>query len=350
MRMIKYYKMKYETFRNTKRQLCILCPLFIALIFLGSCSKDDTDTDPIGNWFKVSDFEGVPRTDAVAFTIGDKAYLATGYDGEDRYNDLWEYDSEKDFWQQKSQFPGLARNGAVAFGTENKGYIGTGYDGYEKLKDFWEYDPISNEWTQKADFAGSARYGAVSFSIANKGYIGTGYDGNTLKDFWQYNPESDAWTQIVSIGGSKRRDAVSFVINGMAYVGTGLNNGSYISDFWAYDPSKEAWTQKRNLANTSEDAYDDDYNIIGINGAAFTFGARAYVACSGQGTVSNEIWEYEPSTDLWEKKTSFEGSGRIEAVGFSVNNKGFIATGRNSSYYFDDIWEFRPDETYNAYD
>ncbi|MFN8256614.1 MAG: kelch repeat-containing protein [Bacteroidales bacterium] len=326
--------------------LFLLLNTFCTVLFFNSCEKDE-DTELIGDWAKASDFEGIPRTDAVGFTIGDKAYLGTGYDGDERLNDFWEYDPERDFWQQKADLPGSGRNGAVGFGTESKGYIGTGYDGSEKLDDFWEYDPTSNAWLKKADFEGGARYGSVGFAIEGIGYIGTGYDGNTLKDFWKYNPETDEWTQIVSIGGSKRRDATAFVIDNKAYVFTGVNNGSYVSDFWCYDPSAETWTEKREIENASDDDYDDEYDITGINAVGFSIGLMGYVATGGQGSVGNSVWEYDPLTDLWQKKTNFEGSARTEAVAFTVNNRGFIATGRNSSYYFDDIWEFKPNDTYS---
>jgi N-acetylneuraminic acid mutarotase len=273
-----------------------------------------------------------------------------GYDGDDRLNDIWEYDPARDYWIQKADFPGNARNGAVAFSTSTKGYVGTGYDGYDKLSDFWEYDPQSNAWTQVADFAGSARYGAVAFSVDNKGYVGTGYDGNYLKDLWMYDPGTDTWSQMVSVGGSKRRDAVAFVINGKGYICTGINNGTYETDFWEYDPGTDLWTRKRDIANVSSDNYDDDYNIARTNAVAFSAGGLGFVVTGGKGAVSVDTWAYDPGTDLWEEKTSLEGSTRMEAVAFTLANKGYVMTGRSSTYYFDDIWCFYPDDELNEDD
>ena len=108
----------------------------MAVIIWGCESDDDSDSDYVGNWIELSDFEGLPRTDAVAFTIGNKAYLGTGYDGTDRLKDFWEYDPLVNQWTKKTDFPGAARNGAVGFGTNSKGYIGTGFDGVDKLNDF----------------------------------------------------------------------------------------------------------------------------------------------------------------------------------------------------------------------
>jgi len=317
----------------------------ILLLLVSGCGGDggDEDEELIGNWIELSDFEGVPRSDAVAFSIGNKAYVGTGYDGSDRLNDFWEYDSQLNNWTRKADFPGAPRNGAVGFGTDTKGYIGTGYSGVNRLKDFWEYDPTTNTWRQIADFGGTARYGAVAFAINNKGYVGTGDDGNFLKDFWEYDPATDQWTQKLSLGGAKRRDAVAFVIEGNGYVCTGINNGVYEADCWEYDPVAAQWNKKRSIADNSDEDYDDAYtNIVGINKVAFSTNGKGYVATGGASTVGTIVWEYNPTSDLWGQKTSLEASGRIEAVGFAVGDWGYITTGRNSSYYFDDLWGFEP--------
>ncbi len=317
----------------------------VALLWISGCGSDNNnDDDLIGNWIELSDFEGVPRSDAVAFCIGNKAYIGTGYDGSDRLNDFWEYDPQLNNWTRKADFPGVPRNGAVGFGTDTKGYIGTGYNGANRLKDFWEYDPAANTWLQIADFGGTARYGAIAFAIDNKGYVGTGDDENFLKDFWKYDPLTNQWTQILSLGGAKRRDATAFVIQGKGYICTGVNNGVYEDDFWQYDPTTEQWTRKRDIAdNNDEENYDDDYaSIVGINKAAFSINGKGYVVTGGAGTVGTTVWEYDPVSDLWEQKTSLEASSRIEAVAFSIGDLGYLATGRSSSYYFDDLWGFQP--------
>ena len=62
-------------------------------------------------------------------------------------------------------------------------------------------------------------------------------------------------------GGQKRQGATAFVIDGKAYVCGGQNNNSDVSDFWRFDPSAATpWTQLRDIANTSDDDYDDDYD------------------------------------------------------------------------------------------
>jgi N-acetylneuraminic acid mutarotase len=324
----------------------VITAVFMALALLAAGCEDDETV--YGDWVKSSDFDGVARGDGVAFSIGDKGYVCGGYDGKNRLNDLWEYNSEQDYWTQKADFPGVGRTTATAFALDNKGYVGTGYDGDTYLNDFWQYDPSANSWTRKADYAGSARSGAISFGIAGYGYLGTGYDGNFLKDMWKYDPSGDSWTQIVSVGGSKRNNATAFVSGNYAYVVCGVNNGSYITDFWKFDPSAGSWTELRAIANKSDDDYDDDYNIARANALALIIGSRIFITCGESGSLRSDTWEYYPSSDLWEETSAFEGTSRTGAVTIHTDSRAFVLTGRSSTFRFDDMWEFLPDQEYDT--
>ena len=333
---------EYSTWTITVFFLC----LAFLLPSLPACKNSSTSSsDVYGDWIRLSDFEGLPRSSAVSFVIGTKAYVATGYDGKDRLNDFWEYDQQTNNWKRKADFPGVARNGAVGFSIGSKGYVGTGYDGSQRLKDFYQYDPATDTWTRIADFGGTARYEAVAFSIGSKGYVATGDDGNFQKDLWEYDPAANSWTQKVSLGGAKRRGAIAMVIDGKAYVCTGINNGVYENDLWQYDPSTDQWSKKRSIANVSDESYDNDYSdITGMNKVAFSINGKGYIATGGAGSAGTSVWEYDPVSDLWNKKTSFESTGRTEAVGFSIGDYGYVTTGMNSGYYFDDLWGFKPND------
>ncbi len=328
----------------------------LAFLMAFTACDDDDDDDYIGNWTEKSSLDGVPRYDAVGFSIGDNGYVGMGWGEDERLADVWEYDASLDTWFQKADFPGGARNGSVAFAVGTKAYVGLGYDGLERKNDFYVFDPDANTWDAIADFAGSARYGSIAMAIGDYGYVGAGYDGNYLKDFWKYDPSTDSWTQQVSIGGNKRRDAAAFVIDGYGYVVTGVNNGVYDDDLYRFDPDGGdagigAWTKMRDIADNSDDDYDDDYtSITGVNKAAFAVGGKGYLVAGGQSAVTGYVWEYDPTTDLWERKTSLEGTDRTEAVAFVVNEVPYVTTGRSSSSYFDDIWLFEPDEEYDEYD
>jgi N-acetylneuraminic acid mutarotase len=314
-----------------------------AVFITQGCDPTEDSTDElIGNWKKSSDFDGNARSEAVVFTIGDSVYLATGTTDRDRFKDLWVYSLSRQYWSQRADLPGAARNSAVGFAINGKGYIGTGYDGSVRLNDFWQYEPTTNAWIQKADFPGSGRYDAVGFAVSNKGYISCGFDGNYLKDVYQYDPGSNSWTQKASLGGSKRSAATTFILNDKVYVCSGNNNGTSLNDLWMYDAVADTWTEKRKISNVSDEEYDDDYTIQRSNAVAFTIGNFAYVSCGENSSFISTTWQYDPSTDLWTAKTGFEGSARVGAAAFTLNNRGFVLSGRSGSLSFDNMYEFDP--------
>ncbi len=329
----------------------IFCVLFSLSAIFNSCKKTN---DQAGNWIKLSNFSGAGRSEAVTFVIGDFAYLTNGIDiNFNRYNDLWQFDPVKGIWIQEANFPGNSRNSAIGMTIGNQGYLGTGYDGTNLLKDFWQYDPSTNSWTRKADFAGTARYDAVAFSIKNYGYVATGFDTSSLKDCWQYDPSLDLWKQRADLKGNPRLDAVTFVYNNQAYIVTGRNNASLVYDFWKFDPSQpdsSAWIQLRDIDDRNASSYDHDYTtILRTNAVAFVIlntksGDKAYITTGSYdfNTLYKLTWSYDFAKDLWNEVTPFEGVAREGAVGFSVQNRGFVGTGRNANSTFMDIEEYHP--------
>ena len=347
---------KTEIMQRYFYRMMLAAAMLSCAAVISGCSNDDEEEELVGNWVKVSDFDGVARCSAVTFTVDNTVYVAAGGYGGYKYRlkDLWRYNEDSGTWTQMASMPdeASARTYAVAFATEKYGYVGLGYDGDSYLRDFWRYDPSSDSWKKMNDFGGSARRAAVAFNVDGVGYVGCGYDGNHLKDFWRYDEGTDTWVSITSIGGSKRIGASAFVLNGIAYVVGGENNSNVVTDFWAFDPATESWTEKRELANTSDDDYDDDYSSIARSyGVAFTMNGLGYFTCGeNAGSGATSTWEYNPSTDLWTERTACEAGTRSEAVGFSLNNRGFVLTGKSGTYQYDDMWEFFPMDEYDDAD
>ncbi|RYY57020.1 MAG: galactose oxidase [Chitinophagaceae bacterium] len=321
-----------------------------ATLTIGCTKSTDSDDDLIGNWKRIDDFEGLARSEAVSFTIGEYGYVSTGVASTDRFRDIWQYNTGLRYWTQKADLPGAARSSAVAFAIGEKGYVGTGYDGSANLKDLWEFDPTANQWYQKADFPGSARYDAIGFAVNGKGYIGCGYDGNYLKDFYEFTPgvtgaDAGSWAQKASVGGSKRSAAVTFVYNNAAYVMGGNNNGEVQSDLWVYDQAANTWAEKRKIYNYSDETYDDDYGTIPRqNGVAFNIGSYIYISGGEYSSITPTTWRYNPADDSWLEKTAFEGTSRTGAVALSLSGRGFVLTGRSGSLVMDNAYELLPDD------
>lgn len=331
--------------KRMRHRFKLMSVLSVTILFFVCCSNDGDDEEDLGNWINRSVFDGSPRSGTSGFTIGSIGYVAVGYDGDDYLNSVWAYDMDGNFWSQKADFPGAARNAAVGFEIEGTGYVGSGYDGLDELGDFYSYNPSSNTWTEIAELPSTTRRGAVAFGINGFGYFGTGYDGeNDRKDFWKYDPATDTWAELVGFGGDKRRAATTFIIGDQVYLGTGVSNGSYLDDFWVFDSTSESWTKKLDLDE------EDDYTITRSNAVGFALNGYGYIACGDSSGALTSVWEYDPSSDTWEVKTSFEGSSRQDPIVFSNSSKAFVGLGRTGSLYLDDFDEFFPFEEYDEDD
>lgn len=108
----------------------------VAACILPSCSIDDEE-DLVGNWVKVSDFDGVSRRSAVTFTAGGQVYVATG-GYKYRLNDLWMFNPDTETWTEKREisnvsdddydddYSTIARSYGVAFTMYGLGYLTCG--------------------------------------------------------------------------------------------------------------------------------------------------------------------------------------------------------------------------------
>ena len=100
----------------------------------------------------------------------------------------------------------------------------------------------------------------------------------------------------------------------------------------------------RDIADTADESYDDEYNIVRTKASAFVIDGAVYLACGESGGIRSDTWKYYPTTDLWENVAKFKGSARTVAASFSNGERGFVVTGKSSTYRFDDIWELHPYE------
>ena len=269
-------------------------------------------------WAQEANFGGTGRQGAVGFSIGNKGYIGTGYDGISLRNDFWEYDPATNVWTQKANFAGTPRYIASGFGIGDLGYLGLG-QGIDGLKnDFWEYNPNTNMWTQRANFAGSSRGLAIGFAIGESGYIAGGQDAvNDRNDFWEYSTLTDSWTQKANVWPAPVAFAVGFGIGSKGYVGTGSGGGGTGNEFREYDPQTNTWTSKANFGGTAR------HSAIGMR-----IGDKGYIGTGQDGSgFVNDFWEYDPELNTWSRKANFGGSARIYAVAFGIGEAGFIGTG-----------------------
>lgn len=145
-----------------------------------------------------SPFPGDKRTGAVAFVLANQFYVATGTNNNANVSDVYAYNPQNDAWTMKHYLRtvstatenydnlAVARSQAVAFTVNDKAYITTGGS---TLLSCYEYNAADDTWTLKNPYVGSVRNNAVGFGIGNYGYVGLGYNGsNRFDNFYRFAP------------------------------------------------------------------------------------------------------------------------------------------------------------------
>jgi N-acetylneuraminic acid mutarotase len=230
--------------------------------------------NPAEGWTEAPTFPGAQRAEAVAFVIGDTAYVGTGINTRlrepgatsgDFFCDFYAFTPAKGWWPVDSLPIRLSsgtdcntdngRERAVAFALNGRGYVGSGNSRCGILNDLWMFDPGAAEgkqWSYLTETPGSARKGAVAFTIAERqtAFFGTGfYLNNTfLTDFWAFDPDGNGemgfWTPMTDFQGQGRQEAVGFAIGDKGYLGfgqgitfskLGVDQEVYL-DFWEFTP------------------------------------------------------------------------------------------------------------------
>ncbi len=240
-------------------------------------------------WSEKANFVGMARAGAIGFSDGQYGFVGLGqvynkttYDTL-YFSDLHCYNPAEDSWTEMSGFEGMPRSHAVAYVIGDTAYVATGQDTLgNPLSDFWAYNMKTDKWLQKNDLPIPARYDAVSFALDGKGYIGTGTtDGiTTLNDFWCYTPENGTWRKIKSPPTGYRLGAHAFTIDTLAYIGGGWDKGELLNDLQMYYPKQDRWYKQKSMGDTGRMH-------------SMAFGMQGYgIVC----TAFNEydFWEFVP--------------------------------------------------------
>ena len=88
-------------------------------------------------------YNSIVRSNAVAFVIGTKGYLATGENGSN-IKTTWEYDFATDLWTQRTSFERGDRNSAVGFAVKGRGFVTTGRSSTNYFDNMDEFKPTAD--------------------------------------------------------------------------------------------------------------------------------------------------------------------------------------------------------------
>ncbi len=266
----------------------------------------------------LKDFPGGKRYGAVAFTMSytntskqkvNKIYVGLGADQNGEYKtDIWEYDPEERKWGQfAKEFTGEGRTGAVAFSIGQYAYIGLGRGTKNDavLPDFYIFDPqkiISsvlefNQPKESQRFPGNIMDGATTIVTDDYVYIVGGLtESGYSNKLYRVSRENETtvdikWKELSNLPTQGRAFGAGFSINGIVYYGTGEDADQTLSDFYKYNPYQGEWIRCADFKNENLST--------GITRAVgFAIGDRGWIGsgCSKIGIteITNYISVYRP--------------------------------------------------------
>jgi len=239
-------------------------------------------------------------------------------------------------WVAKQELPSDSRGKGAIFLLNNRIYLTCGLknQGQVVVTDMWEYNIASDQWTQgdSMSFIGVGRIYPACFTIGNLAFVGTGLQPTPLtdKDFYQFNADTKKWTELATPDDFEARyEAAAFGLNGKGYLIGGLSgSGTGLNDVWQYDPVSDSWQKKNNFPVN----FYGGISICGNN--------QAFIGFSDAPESAKTLWEYNDTTDSWNEyaKLPDEITTKIYS-GVIVQNTIYIVDGNNS------IWTLNMSDT-----
>jgi N-acetylneuraminic acid mutarotase len=326
--------------------------LLLALFSVACSPKTETEDPPPAEpqpweWRQIANFSGQAQRGSMAFAIDNAAYVVSGMGNSFvPHNECWKYDAGANAWTSRAAFPGTAVIEGVGFAIAPKGYLclGSTNGAAGAVNALWEYDPAADRWTQKTAFPGTARSGSVALVINQRAYILAGSSSAHFeKDVWEYDPLADHWTRKNDFPGAGRFLPAAFVIGNRGYVGTGVLGGPPFiaaSDFWEFDPAGDTWTRKADFPAAAR-GYALGFSLN--NRGYIGMGMLNINSAGSNMTLSKEIWEYDPTANGWLARGECAGQARVMAVGFVIGSYIYIGGGNNADgQNLLDFWRMRP--------
>ncbi len=289
-------------------------------------------------WRQLKDIPWQDAAVTIGFSMNNRGYVTNTYP---EYDKVLEYVPAEDQWVQKNNHPSEYPNNA--FTTGNHAYIIDFFSG------FFQYNFDTDQWTEKANLPPSDfKFEYSTFSIGTSGYVCGGYNTSgwyqSTNRLLKYNEETNTWTHKRSFPLPGISEGIGFSINGKGYVGLGRSDEyTPILELYEYDPNSNQWALKISFEDI---LYESNYgrilsSVFVINNKAYIFsGSRA--TGTYYSTESNDIYEFDPITNIIRRLPDCPSLPRLKSFSFAVNGKGYIGGGFAPGSMHKDFWEFDP--------
>jgi N-acetylneuraminic acid mutarotase len=248
---------------------------------------DNTPSD--APWTAISNYP-TPIQDNVAAVNGGKLYSAFGFTGDGDTAAMYSYDPDSGAWSPLASAADTREKPAAAF-LNGKFYAAGGWDPNGNPDPKLEvYDPATNAWSTGAP-SPKPQAGSGTAVLDGKLYVvggcGNGTCGST--DVEVYDPASDSWAAAAAYPEPVSWESCG-AIGEKVYCAGGTTDSATTAHVYAYDPVGDAWSA---VASLPFDLWGSDYTAA--NGMLLVSGG----VTNSSGTVTNQGFAYNPSSDSW---------------------------------------------------
>lgn len=161
----------------------------------------------------------------------------------------------------------------------------------------------------------------------------------TLAFFHVLIAHSEEWDQRADFGGIPRHRTTMITIGNCIYAGLGHYNGAGINvllgDWWEFDPATNAWTQKADYMG------GPCYHAAGFTIDNFGYVGTGRISPLGN-TLVTDFYRYDPQTNTWFQIADFPGTARRGACAFVANGYGYVGTGETNMGRASDFYRYNP--------
>ncbi len=279
---------------------------------------------------KSTPFEG--KVGSFASALEEGILISCGLAQSGNSNETWLYYTKDDLWIQMEDFPGEPRRTGINGEYNGLVYCGLGWNGSQHFSDIYSFDIDLNTWTYVSNYPGNGSRQAMGVIVDDKLYVFGGKINNWVNEFWVYDLVNDNWQQLTAPVLEGRGAGISFEADGLLYLGLGINDDQDFNDLWSYDPNTNLWLQMANFPGSGR-----------LNASVFKYN-NGFVVGGGYDKNINyfdDYYIYNPQTDNWMSVDGFENGKRSLSIGSSSSDSGYIISGWDQNQnYLQDVWQY----------
>ena|GEM_PF-1257501 len=261
------------------------------------------------------------------------------------FGDTWEWNAFQSTWTLRAITGPPARYGhAIVYDSARRKTVvfgGSNSNGY--LRDTWEWDGDAGTWTQRATTGPSARSTPGLAYDSARGKIvlfGGQISGGLVGETWEWDGTAGTWTQRSPASGPSPRYSLALDYDSArarTVLFGGFDGASYLGDTWEWDGAAGTWTQRATTGPSGRYAHGQVYDSA----------RRKSILFGGSGSASSgflgDTWEWDGAAGTWTQRASTGPSARWVLAGIAYDSaraRTVLFGGYDNNRYFDDTWEW----------